>query len=67
MSLHTATTVGEVQRILNTGTSIESENELRQKPLHTAAYSGQLEIVKYLLEKGASIESEDNNGKKPLH
>ena len=67
MSLHNTTTVGEVQRILNTGTSIESGDNDGRKPLHIAAYHGRLEIVKYLLEKGASIEAEDKDGQKPLH
>lgn len=42
-------------------------NKLNRTPLHCAAQSGHLDIVKELLEYGANINSKDKNGYNILH
>jgi ankyrin repeat protein len=42
-------------------------NSTGATPMHTAAYHGHLEIVKYLREKGAKADAEQSNKWTPLH
>ncbi|XP_076285654.1 uncharacterized protein LOC143211676 [Lasioglossum baleicum] len=60
--------IGDVKELINHGVSINAKNNKGQTPLHYAAKSDKLEVVKYLIEeKGANVNVKDNNGQTPLH
>ncbi|RPB17913.1 ankyrin, partial [Terfezia boudieri ATCC MYA-4762] len=42
-------------------------NELRQTPLHLAAWKGHLDMVDELIKEGAIIDADDNSNRSPLH
>ena len=51
-------------------TDIDLQNaadNLRNTPLHHAAFNGHLDIVKYLVEQGANREARDDQNNTPLH
>jgi ankyrin repeat protein len=48
-----------VAMLLDLGVPIEIENELRQRPLHAAAWSGSLTVARLLIERGADIDPRD--------
>ncbi|XP_076285725.1 uncharacterized protein LOC143211701 isoform X2 [Lasioglossum baleicum] len=60
--------IGDVKELINHGVSIDANNNKGQTPLHYAAKSDKLEVVKYLIEeKGANVNVKDNDGQTPLH
>ncbi|XP_076298784.1 uncharacterized protein LOC143217929 isoform X2 [Lasioglossum baleicum] len=60
--------IGDVKELINHGVSIDAKNNDGQTPLHYAAKSDKLEVVKYLIEKkGANVNVKDNDGQTPLH
>ncbi|XP_076299445.1 uncharacterized protein LOC143218247 [Lasioglossum baleicum] len=60
--------IDDVKELINHGVSIDATNNEGQTPLHYAAKSDKLEVVKYLIEeKGANINVKDNDGQTPLH
>ncbi|RPB26500.1 hypothetical protein L211DRAFT_820876, partial [Terfezia boudieri ATCC MYA-4762] len=42
-------------------------NELRQTPLHLAAWKGHPDMVDELIKEGAIIDADDNSNRSPLH
>lgn len=46
---------------------IESQDDMKQTPLHIAAYYGAKEVVAYLLTKGAEVNARCYNRFTPLH
>ena len=57
------------QLLLEHGADVNTRRKDRQTPLHTASYSGSVEIVRLLLNHGADPEAnaEGSVGEKPLH
>jgi ankyrin repeat protein len=53
--------------LLQKGASVNGRNELGCTPLHLAASSGNLEVMKLLLDFGADINSQNNLGATPLY
>jgi len=54
--------IGGMEKSLEHGTSIETENEAGSTALIIAAYSRQAEAVEYLCKKGANVNARNNNG-----
>ena len=48
-----------VKLLLEVGFSPQVRNELGEQPLHTAAYAGNAEAVRYLLDAGAEVDARD--------
>ncbi len=60
--------IREVKELINHGVSIDARNNKRQTPLHSAAFNGKLEVVKYLMEeKHVGFNVKDKDGRTPLH
>ncbi|KAK3238939.1 hypothetical protein CYMTET_51096 [Cymbomonas tetramitiformis] len=68
-SLHRAAAWGNVKALLKAleYENIDQRNEDGVTPLHLAAATGHLEILRVLLGKGASVYTTDNDGCTPLH
>lgn len=56
-----------LQLLLNAGANIEAKSDVGHTPLHSAAYRGELEIVKGLLDAGASVGARSGYLRTPLH
>ena len=57
-----------VELILASGVDVNAkvvDDDLITTPLHIAAESPSVNVLKYLLENGADIDAEDSNGNKP--
>ncbi|KAK7078619.1 hypothetical protein SK128_002014 [Halocaridina rubra] len=59
--LHSVKGTTEYSSVLN------ALNNIKQTPLHRAAYCGHLNVVKKLLEAGASVNEKERDGYTPLH
>ena len=46
---------------------INTKDMNQQTPLHSAIFTGNINIVKLLIERYAEINAEDDLGKTPLH
>ena len=55
-----------IRLLISAGASVNSENEMGQTLLLTAAADGQLEICRQLIEMGALIEKSDDHKNTPL-
>jgi len=49
------------------GVSLNVRNNEGFTPLHTAAFAGHLNVVRYLVSAGANVNARDKNGNTPLH
>ncbi len=47
--------------------SAEDQNATRDLPLHTAASTGQLEVIRFLVESGAGLDAGDSDRSTALH
>ena len=56
-----------VKLLLDSGSNVDSKNELRRTPMHEAASEGHRTVVELLFEHGAEINSTDHEGYTPLH
>lgn len=65
--LHVVSSAGAAKLLLSAGAEIEAKEEGGSRPLHCAADSEHIEIVKILLAAGADKEAQDEKGKRPLH
>jgi ankyrin repeat protein len=50
-----------VELLLDLGTSLEIEDEKKQRPLHIAAAHDSMEVAKLLIERGADLEAVESN------
>jgi hypothetical protein len=55
-----------VERLLDKGAAVDSENQFGTTPLRWAATNGHEAMVKLLLDKGAAVDSKDRYGETPL-
>jgi len=71
--IHTASANGNLDQVKDllagdpTLISAENQNTTRDLPLHSAAGTGQLEVIRYLVEAGAEVDAGDSDGSTPLH
>lgn len=54
--------VGVARLLIEKGADATHRNQLGQTPLHTAAYSGQLPLLKLLIDYAASLDLRDDQG-----
>ena len=59
--------VGIVRLFLQRGIDVNVKDNDHGTPLHSAAFSGMLEIARVLLDHGADVNAENKQGKTPLH
>jgi ankyrin repeat protein len=59
--------VGIVRALLQHGVDIHAKDIDHDTPLHSAAFSGMLEIARVLLNHGANVNAENKSGRTPLH
>ena len=59
--------VGIVRLFLQRGIDVNVKDKDHGTPLHSAAFSGMLEIARVLLDHGADVNAENKQGKTPLH
>jgi ankyrin repeat protein len=59
--------VGIVRALLQRGVDIHAKDIDHDTPLHSAAFSGMLEIARVLLNHGANVNAENKPGRTPLH
>ena len=52
--------------MVNNGANIEDENDQGSQPIHTAAFSGNLEVIKYLIKNGVELEIRNKMNHTPL-
>jgi len=53
--------------LLDWGTKVDPTDDWKDIPLHDAARSGYLSVVKLLVERGADVRLKDNEGSTLLH
>jgi len=56
-----------VRKLIKLGANIEAIAENGMTPLHSAAISANLEIIKTLIDAGANLDIRDHDGNTPLH
>ena len=56
-----------VKLLLDSGSNVDSKNELRRTPMHEAASEGHKIVAELLFDKGAELDSTDDRGYTPLH
>jgi len=62
-----AGTKQKLKRLLDAGANVEASDALSgMKPLHYAAYAGDVEVCRLLLNKGADVNGRDNGDGTPL-
>jgi len=49
------------------GTTVNVRGNEKRNPLHSAAYYGQVDVVRLLLKHNADVTSQDDSGRTPLH
>ena len=59
--------VDAVIKLLSLGEDVNGSNKAGQRPLHFAAFEGNIKIMNILIAGGAIIEIEDENNQRPLH
>ena len=59
--------VGITRLLLQRGIDVHAKDKDHGTPLHSAAFSGMLEIARVLLDHGADINAENKRGRTPLH
>ena len=59
--------VGIVRLLLQRGLDVHAKDKDHGTPLHSAAFSGMLEITRVLLDHGADVNAENKQGRTPLH
>ena len=59
--------VGITRLLLQRGVDVHVKDKDHGTPLHSAAFSGMLEIARVLLDHGADVNTEDKQGRTPLH
>ena len=59
--------VGVAQLLLRRGVDVYSQDKDHGTPLHSAAFSGMLDVAKMLLDHGADVNAKDKQGRTPLH
>lgn len=71
--IHIAAAAGDLAGVKNllagdaTLITAEDQNSTRDLPLHSAATTGQLEVIRYLVESGATVDAFDSDNSTPLH
>ncbi len=71
--IHIAAAAGDLAGVKNllagdaTLITAEDQNSTRDLPLHSAATTGQLEVIQYLVESGATVDAFDSDNSTPLH
>jgi ankyrin repeat protein len=58
--------IGIVRELLDAGAPINARSGAGGTPLHTAAYTGDREVVELLLARGADARVANNDGKSPI-
>ncbi len=53
--------------LLERGVDVNAQDKDHNSPLHSASYSGRLEIVRVLLDHGAKANAKNDRGETPLH
>ena len=53
--------------LLERGVDVNTQDKDHDSPLHSASYSGKLELVRVLLSHGAIANSKNDEGETPLH
>ena len=56
-----------VRLLLQRGLDVHAKDNNNNTPLHSAAFSGTLEIARVLLDHGANANAENKQGRTPLH
>ena len=56
----------EVKALLKMGADVNATNRFGWTPLHCAARSGYVHVVRYLVDRGAHSEAADGEGQTPL-
>lgn len=59
--------VEEVEKLIQEGAEVNSQDNDGKTPLHKAAWRGNSTVVENLIEKGADVNSKDKNDKTPLY
>jgi ankyrin repeat protein len=59
--------VGIARLLLQRGVDVHAQDKDHDTPLHSAAFSGMLEIARVLLDRGANVNAENKQGRTPLH
>ena len=55
------------QLLLEHGADVNAQDNNDDSPLHSASYSGRLEIARLLLNHGAQVDAKNDRGETPLH
>jgi ankyrin repeat protein len=70
-SIHQAATEGELEEVkkllIENSNLINTPDNTGRSPLHSAAYAGKTDVVRYLIEMGADLSARTNSGSTPLH
>ena len=67
--IHLAAAAGDLAGVKNllagdaTLITAEDQNSTRDLPLHSAATTGQLEVIRYLVESGATVDAFDSDNR----
>jgi hypothetical protein len=59
--------VGIARLLLRRGLDVHAQDIDHDTPLHSAAFSGMLEVARVLLDHGANVNVENMRGRTPLH
>jgi ankyrin repeat protein len=59
--------IGIARLLLQHAVDLHAQDLDHDTPLHSAAFSGMLEIVRALLDHGANVNAENKEGRTPLH